>query len=324
LLSSFFKIILEGISSDAFIELNNIIVKTYSYKHINHDTDLTKLSASDYPIFDDLYEVILNEKSLQDISPVRKHNLELCDSYIKQFTKGERNSSLWNGYSTLEANEDLVVFNFQSLFMSKNYVQANAQMLLVMRFLEQQISNIREMNRKSEKIIRSLIAVDEGYLFVNSQYPIALDFIYMMFKRARKYDLSMLFTTQNLSDLVGNKEIIQKSISILSNSQFSYIFKLKPNEMTVLNEVYNGRINETEMEEIIGAQKGQCFLIESDKQRTSFQIVAPEIIQDFFESPKDVSVEEEFKSIMKSLEELDIIENEDFEDEIDLDDDNNE
>jgi calcineurin-like phosphoesterase family protein len=113
-----------------------------------------------------------------------------------------------------------------------------------------------------------------------------------MYKRARKYDLSMLFTTQNLSDLTGNKNIISKSSAIISNSQYSYIFKLKTNEMEILNEVYAGRINEREMEEIIQAQKGQCFLIEGEKQRTSFQVVAPEIIQDFFEHKKDETIED--------------------------------
>jgi type IV secretory pathway VirB4 component len=177
-------------------------------------------------------------------------------------------------------------------------------MLLVMRFLEQQITNLREHNRSSKDIIRSMVAIDEGYLFVNNDYPIALDFIYAMFKRARKYDLAMLFTTQNLTDLVGNKEIISKSSAIISNSQYSYIFKLKPNEMGVLNDVYAGKINETETEEIMGAQKGQCFLIESEKERTSFLVVAPDIIKDFFETKKDISVEEEFVKTMEELVEI--------------------
>jgi type IV secretory pathway VirB4 component len=304
LLESFFKIILVGISSDTFIELNNLIVKAYALKKINHTTDITTLKATDYPIFDDLYTVILNELKVAGLSNVRKHNLDLCESYIKQFTQGERNSSLWNGASTLEASEDLVVFNFQSLFMSKNNVNANAQMLLVMRFLEQQITGIRDHNRNCSEAdrLKSLIAVDEGYLFVNNDYPIALDFMYSMFKRARKYDLSMLFTTQNLSDLTGNQNIISKSTAIISNSQYSFIFKLKPNEMGVLNEVYNGRINEVEEEEIINAQKGQCFLIQSEKQRTSFQVVAPEIIQDYFENNKDnVSVESEYDNICEEI-----------------------
>ena len=79
----------------------------------------------------------------------RLSNLERVRTYLEKFATGGRYAQLWNGSSTLESNENFVVFNFQSLFASKNYIVINAQMLLLLRYLEQKIINIREINRNN-------------------------------------------------------------------------------------------------------------------------------------------------------------------------------
>ena len=57
-LEQFFKVILEGIDSDAFEALNSLIVDVYAEKGIDGNTKLDQLSPEDYPIFDDLYRLI--------------------------------------------------------------------------------------------------------------------------------------------------------------------------------------------------------------------------------------------------------------------------
>ena len=50
-------------------------------------------------------------------------------------------------------------------------------MLLIFRFIEQEIINARENNN-----IKTLIICDEAHLFIDPKYPIALDFFYQMNK----------------------------------------------------------------------------------------------------------------------------------------------
>jgi hypothetical protein len=294
LLSSFFKIILPGLDSDSITELNNLIVNTYNNLGINEKTDTSNFPASSFPTFDDLMKEIDSSLAKNANSYNQKRNLEIIKSYINQFVGGSRNANLWNGYSTIEANESLVVFNFQSLLMSNNNVIANAQMLLVMRYLEQLIINIREINRNRiiKDQMKTFIAIDEGYVFVNEEMPTALDFIYIWYKRARKYNAAMYFATQNLGDIMGKEKILAKSSTIIANSQYHFIFNLAELEMTVLDKVYNGRINETEKNEIMGLTKGRCFLISSEKERTKVQIEAHNIVRRFFEKEEDLSVNE--------------------------------
>lgn len=69
-----------------------------------------------------------------------------AELYLQKFVTG-RYSDIWNSPSTLEVDNSIINFCFQSLFANKNNVVANAQMLLVFRFIEQEIINTREANR---------------------------------------------------------------------------------------------------------------------------------------------------------------------------------
>ena len=160
-LESFFKITLSGITSDSLEELNNILTKVYSSKGISEHTNCINLKAEDYPTFDDLYNVVCNELQ-QEKLPSRVANLERVKTYVAKFATGGRFATLWNGPSTLMSDERLIVFNFQSLFGAKNNIVANAQMLVIMRYLDQQIINIREMNRVADNPIHPFVVLEIG------------------------------------------------------------------------------------------------------------------------------------------------------------------
>ncbi len=285
-LESFFKITLSGITSDSLEELNNILTKVYSSKGISEHTNCINLKSEDYPTFDDLYNVVCNELQ-QEKLPSRVANLERVKTYVAKFATGGRFATLWNGPSTLMSDERLIVFNFQSLFGAKNNIVANAQMLVIMRYLDQQIINIREMNRVADNPIHPFVVLDEGYNFIDAEYPVALDFVFLWYKRIRKYNGSIMFLTQNLSDIMGNVSVVQKTTAIINNAQYSFIFSLAPADLEILTELYRnaGAINDTERSQIANAGNGECFAICSPKERTSFHVVASDIVYTLFEYP---------------------------------------
>ena len=55
---------------------------------------------------------------------------------------------MWNGYASIQTNENFVCFNFRSLMINKNDTIANAQMLLVFKFLDNEIAKNRDFNLK--------------------------------------------------------------------------------------------------------------------------------------------------------------------------------
>lgn len=292
-LENFFQITLKGIIQDSFEELNNIVKLTYESVGINQDTDCTALSPQDFPTFDTLKGTVEKEMRRKDITPSRKVNLERVNTYIQKFATGGMYSSLWNGPSTLEVESPFVVFNFQSIFGAKNQTVANAQILVVMRYLDMQIINIRELNRNgSGEIIHPFVLLDEGYNFIDKKYPVALDFVYLWYKRIRKYEGSMFFATQNLSDIFGNEEVIQKTTAIVNNSQYSFVFGLAPADLEILSDLYknSGGLNSAEREFISNAERGDCFAICSPRCRTRFHVEAHDTVRSLFDD-EDFNIE---------------------------------
>lgn len=282
MLESFFKIVFVGANSDVIELINNFAVEAYTRKGIYETTDCTKLKAEDFPLFTDLL-ALLQEKNKEETDSLTLRDMRTAELYLQKFVNG-RYSDIWNAPSTLEVNADLIDFNFQSLFANKNNTVANAQMLLVFRFIEQEIINAREAN-KSGRNLRTLIIADEAHLFIDAKFPIALDFFFSMSKRIRKYNGSFIPATQNIADWNANEELRSKTSAILKNSQYTFIFKLSAPDMKDVLDIYKAgdSFNADEQRMIISAVTGQVFFIGSTELRTNVKITTGEYIKSLFD-----------------------------------------
>ena len=284
-LEEFFRLILQGINPDSLELLNKVIVEIYNKKGISAKTDLTTLRAKDYPIFQDLAEEIdrriENEKDEYNLSCYK-----VLSNYISKFRRGGRNSALWNGFTTFNPTENFVVFNFQKLLSNKNNLIGNAQMLLVLKWLDNEVIRNRDYNIMNNADRKIVIAIDEAHVFIDEKFPIALDFMYQLAKRIRKYNGMQIVITQNVKDFVGSPEIARKSCAIINVSQYSFIFSLSPNDMADLCVLYEkaGQINESETENIVNLPRGSAFLITGPTNRTNIRVVATPHVKDIFEN----------------------------------------
>ena len=285
MLESFFKIVFVGASSDVIELINNLAVETYERKGITETTDCTEFTPEQFPTFSDMYETLmLKDKETMDALTLR--DMRTAELYLQKFVKG-RYSDIWNAPSTLEVDADLIDFNFQSLFANKNNTVANAQMLLVFRFIEQEVINARELN-KNGKNLRTMIVCDEAHLFIDAKFPIALDFFFSMSKRIRKYGGSFIPATQNIADWNANEELRGKTSAIIKNSQYTFIFKLSAPDMKDVLDVYKvgESFNDDEQRMIISAITGQAFFIGSTELRTSVKIISGDYAQTLFNEQK--------------------------------------
>ena len=272
-LEQFFRTILEGISSDAFEIINSLVLDMYANFNINENTDLKELKPEDYPTFDDLY-ALLQERLKTAKEEFTLNNLRVAEAYIRKFAKGGRNSNLWNGPTSIETNENFVCFNFQSLIAGNNDMLTNAQMLLVFKYIENEIINNKDYNKLHNTNRKIIVVVDEAHTFINPKYPIALNFMTAMAKRIRKYGGMQIVITQNINDFVGSEEIKRQSTAVINACQYSFIFSLSPNDVNDLIELYknSGGINKEERNRIVSASVGQAFVITAPTARTMVQI----------------------------------------------------
>ncbi|MBQ9791694.1 MAG: ATP-binding protein [Clostridia bacterium] len=290
-LEQFFRVILQGMDSDAFEELNSVILALYRKFKIDVDTDVSVLQPEDFPIFDDLMDLI-KERLTTEQDNFHLMNLQRVKMFVEKFTTGGRNSNLWNGYTSVKTTENFVCFSFRTLLASDNESMANAQMLLVFKFLNAEVIRNRDFNLQyfadkelEEDHRRIVVAVDEAHTFINKKYPIALNFILQMAKRIRKYNGMLIIITQNIKDFVGTEEIAAQSTAIINACQYSLILTLAPADISDLVTLYRnaGGINTEEQTSITTARRGQVFLITSSMNRTTVQIEALATTKELFE-----------------------------------------
>ena len=285
-LEEFFRQILPDCDRDAMEYLNSLIDRMYTNFGITEETDLSRLTPADYPIFDDLYDAVLQEFQQTDNEYVRSI-LRILMNYVAKFSTGGRNANIWNGPSTITTDENFIVFNFQSLLSNRNSTIANAQMLLVLKYVDNEIIKNRDYNLRFHASRKIVVAIDEAHVFIDTKFPVALDFMFQLAKRIRKYNGMQIVITQNIKDFVGSEEIARKSTAIINACQYSLIFALAPNDMQDLCILYEkaGGINESEQEQITTAARGQAFTILGASSRTSFRVEVPEDVVDMFQNP---------------------------------------
>lgn len=273
-LNQFFKIILPDIDLNASCLLDNLILELYNNKGISNKTDFNKLNPTDFPIFDDLYYLI-QEKLKNTNESYERENLTKLENYIGRFSGEGLNSSLWNGYTTLELDNDFSVFNFRELLANKNQNIANAQMLLIIRFLEQEIIKNRERNLQKGDNKKILILIDEAHCFIDEKFPVALDFMYQMAKRIRKYNGSLITTTQNIKDFIGRTpEVKSKASALINNCQYKIVFHLAEDDLNDLIDLLRNGVGLTidEQEYISQAGLGQALFFIDTYQRVGVNI----------------------------------------------------
>lgn len=292
MLESFFKIVLADAPLDVIELINNLVVETYERMGITEKTDCSNFPADYFPLFSDLLDT-LQSKDREKMDALTQRDMRTAELYLQKFVSG-RYSDIWNAPSTLQVSANLIDFDFQSLFANKNNVVANAQMLLVFRFIEQEVINAREQNRNGANL-RTLIIADEAHLYIDPKFSIALDFFYSMSKRIRKYNGSFIPATQNIADWNANEELRGKTSAIIKNSQYTLIFKLSAPDMKDVLDVYRtgDSFNEEEQRMIISAVTGQAFFVGSTELRACVRIQASKYASELFDEEKRDKEEEE-------------------------------
>ena len=287
MLESFFKIILEGANSETLEIINNTVSMLYRKKKLTNVESYDNVPANNFPIFQDLYNDLLAQEKAAT-SELIKMQLQRAMMYVQKFVGDGRYAKIWNGYSSINTKSDFIVFNFKTLFSNKNTLVANAQMLLVLRYIEQQVIN----KRADIDVEHIAVIADEAHLFIDPKFPIALDFFYQMIKRIRKYKGSFIPITQAISDWTATPEVANKTTAILKEAQYSFVFKLKPNSAEDLARLFvaGGGLNDTELHSIIKAGTGDMFFIGNETLHSRFHVNAHPYIRALFEK-RNVPIE---------------------------------
>lgn len=276
-LEEFFKTAIKRLQDDDLLSSYLFKAVDVLYSRWNY-YDGCELSSNpkDYPLIKDLYSLLeeLYSNEIQKKNEYEAHYYKELLILLSSFIGEGNKAKLWNNYTTLSLDNKIIVFNFQSLLNSANKNIAAAQMLLIMKFLNQEIAMNRNDNHLLSKEDKVMIMVDEAHNFISKDYPIALNFLYKMSKQIRKYFGSLIITTQQINDFLGGDENTAKlARGIIANCQYSFIFG-NPNAVNEVKNLYGEIMNFTEEELKIlrDNQQGTCLMQLSPMVRSILKV----------------------------------------------------
>lgn len=273
-LEAFYSSIFEEITEKEKVVLLDLTEKLYNSKGINSNTTINEfmnLSSNDYPIFSDLYVFIseyknnsTNEEELKIIT-----NLEIL---LKRFIVGQ--DTIFNGHTSISLDSQLMCFNLKTLLATDNKRIAEAQILNLLTFLNNEIIGRNDVNATSMPQPTMIIA-DEFHHYLNGDNPAILKYFDQITRKSRKYKTSFVLASQSPKDLISENRNISNASAIFNNCQYNLIGMLKSDDLKAIDSIYSTEpLTETQKAFLNKAELGDFLLNITNKNRLRIKVFA--------------------------------------------------
>ena len=275
-LENFFITAFEDISEKELVVLLDIVEKFYNSRGITKKTTLEEfenMSAKDYPIFSDLYAYLLEQQRNTKTKELERIlvNIEVL---LKRMVTGQ-DGNLYNGITTIDLSNNLVVFNLQELLFNSSRRLINTQMINLLTYLSNEIVDNKKKNDKKNKKQNMLIVVDEFHYFIDEDNPTLLKYFGQMSRRLRKYNAGIVVATQQPSDLTSSAGVLRHASSLFGNCQYQITGMLKDNDIQAIEKIYaNTPLTETQKSFLSRCGQGQFLVNITNKNRLRINVFA--------------------------------------------------
>ena len=292
-LEAFYSSMFEEITEKEKVVLLDITEKLYNARGITSDStleDFSKYSVNDYPILSDLY-IFLNDykKNIKNNEEIKiLTNLEVL---LKRFVVGQ--DTIFNGHTAISLDSQLMCFNLKSLTFNDNKRLANAQILNLLTFLNNEIIGKNDIN-VSNKRNPVMIVADEFHNFINDDNPAIIKYFDQMTRRLRKYNSSLVLATQSPQDLVSSDMKTRNATAIFNNCQYNLIGMLKSNDLDAVEKIYKtDPLTETQKSFLNTAEMGDFLLNLNYKNRLRVSVFATPLERYYMGDEEEMTSQEE-------------------------------
>lgn len=240
----FFKLYFGAESFDAGIKtaLEECIIEVYRDFHITWDTEIAFLQPEDYPVIRDLYDKVEEKSKKPDLSQYKQSVYDRLKYLLYSIAYGA-DQFIWNGPTTINPQSDFIVLNCSKLLELDENVK-RAQFFNLTSWAWHEMSKDR-----SQKVI---FGIDEGYLFVDPDYPDLMKFVRNVSKRDRKYEAGLMFITHSAVDVL-DPAVKRFGQAIIDNSCYRFIMGTDGKNLQETVDLFNL----TEGEQTILASKSR-------------------------------------------------------------------
>lgn len=206
---------------------------------------LTTLDPADMPTLGTFLECMKEET--KNINKDMKDKLIITvDMYVNGSAK------YFDNQTNVNTKSRFIAYDIRDL----NGNLKTQSMLLILDYIWNRLSENRDKGRKT------YIYFDEAHLLFQDEY--SLDYLRMLWKRARKYGGVLTGITQNVEDLLKD----DKSRSMLSNSEFLVLLKQNPTDAAKLQDILH--FTDSEIQYVNDTPAGHGILVLGGKTKIPF------------------------------------------------------
>ena len=206
---------------------------------------LTTLDPADMPTLGTFLECMKEET--ENINKDMKDKLIITvDMYVSGSAK------YFDNQTNVNTKSRFIAYDIRDL----NGNLKTQSMLLILDYIWNRLSENRDKGRKT------YIYFDEAHLLFQDEY--SLDYLRMLWKRARKYGGVLTGITQNVEDLLKD----DKSRSMLSNSEFLVLLKQNPTDAAKLQDILH--FTDSEIQYVNDTPAGHGILVLGGKTKIPF------------------------------------------------------
>ena len=265
-LKAFMKYYSPDIEEDVLNMFSEVVQDTYARFGINFNSDFSKYTSNDFPVFDDVYATIVGRLRSMTEKTRERDIMERLEIKIRPFTRELK--YYFNGHTSINANGDFLVFNIKELMNS----DANIRNALLFNVLKYAWGLCLNPN------VNTILSVDEAHVLLSAKNTLGAEFLAQVQRRARKYNTGTIIITQQPSDFVG-QDIIVHGKAIFDNASYYLIMGLKKQSVDDLSMLVD--LNDNERESIKRYNQGDALFVCGSRRMQINVVVSEEELESF-------------------------------------------
>jgi len=255
--------------SDSEIDTIEImLMKLYARFDIDDFTDFDKLSADNYPVMQDLYDLIEKEFMIFDSEKKHLYTEETLQNIclgLHSMCKGAE-SKYFNGHTNIK-NSEFLCFGVKGL-MDTNKRLKDTLLFNILSYMSNQL--LGKGN--------TVASIDELYLFLTNMT--AIEYIRNAMKRVRKKESAIVLASQNIDDFLI-PEIKEFTKPLFAIPTHHFLFNAGNIEPRAYMDTL--QLEKSEFELIKYPERGSC-LYRCGNERYLLQVIAPPYKEKLFGS----------------------------------------
>ena len=264
-LKAFMKYYSPDIEEDVLNMFSEVVQDTYARFGINFNSDFSRFTSKDFPIFDDVYATVIGRLRSMTEKTRERDIMERLEIKIRPFTRELK--YYFNGHTSVDSEGDFLVFNIKELMNSDANIR-NALLFNVLKYAWGLCLN---------PAVNTVLSVDEAHVLLSAKNTLGAEFLAQVQRRARKYNTGTIIITQQPSDFVG-EDIIVHGKAIFDNASYYLIMGLKKQSVDDLSMLVDlndkresiKRYNQGDALFVCGSRRMQINVVVSEDELESF------------------------------------------------------